>query len=80
MKVYLPNQSNGVLYVQPGATPEGAGVSEWMEGDRPRMFKVKFSGGVASVPRNLGRYLIDQDIVRASPILLPADFARAGVS
>lgn len=62
-----------LVFVQPAATPQGRGVSEWMDGGKPRLFTVEFLGGRADVPDNLGRYLVDAGLARPSPILLPDD-------
>ena len=61
------------VFVQPAATPQGRGVSEWMDGLNPRLFTVEFLDGRAAVPDNLGRYMIDTGLARLSPILLPED-------
>ncbi len=61
------------VFVQPAATPQGKGVSEWMDGPKARLFPVDFLNGRAAVPDNLGRYMIDTGLARPSPILLPED-------
>lgn len=70
----------GIVFVTPGRDhPE---TSDWMktntdsEGksfNEPIMFTVKFENGVAEVPDNLGRYMIDKGLARKSRLILPPD-------
>lgn len=71
MKVYKP-ESKGVhrLYVTPAH--DAPDVSEWKSAKgEPVMFTVEFVEGVATVPSNLGKYLIDRGLAQRSPIALP---------
>lgn len=74
MIIYKPDQpSDHSVFIQPAATPQGRECSEWMDGGEPRSFIVKFVGGRAKVPDNLGQFMIDAGLARISPILLPSD-------
>ena len=70
MKVYYEGRDDGHrMFVQPGT--HHADVSEWMQEGKPILMEVKFNNGVAEVPENLGKYLIDKGLVRKSRIILP---------
>jgi len=75
MKIYLPEKLNSpshTVYVQPGCEFP---VSDWMDDEgKPRMFSVAFRFGCAEVPDNLGGYMLDKQLAKRSPILLPTDF------
>lgn len=71
MKIYLPG-SRGVhtIYVRPGVEHKN---SDFLKADgTPEQFAVVFREGVAEVPDNLGRYMIDSELAARSPLLLPA--------
>lgn len=74
MKVYHPGaRGKSTTFVQPGVHHP---VSDWMdEAGNPRMFAVEFIEGVAEVPDNLGKYLIDRELASCSPIILPEGVA-----
>lgn len=70
MNVFLPG-SRGLhrLYEMPGKVhPE---TSDFLGPDgKPVLMTIEFRDGVAEVPDNLGRFLIDAGCAKASPILL----------
>ncbi len=73
MKVYRPgSRGRHTLMVAPGAHHP---ISEFIEGKgrdrKPKQFNVVFVDGVAEVSENLGRYLIDKDLAKRSPIIVP---------
>ena len=71
MKVHYQGSSNNHrMFVQPGVQhPE---VSEWREGlNAPKLIEVLFVNGVADVPDNLGKYLVDNELAKKSRLLLP---------
>lgn len=69
MKVYHHGgRLKHTTFAQPGGEFP---VSDFMNEDgSPKLFTIEFLGGVAEVPDNLGRYLIDKGIASASPIVL----------
>jgi hypothetical protein len=78
MRVYnYGSHGNGTIFVAPGKDqPE---TSDWIKVGRdasgrdtrePVQFTVKFQRGVAEVPDNIGRYLIDKKLARKSPLIL----------
>lgn len=72
MKVYQPDSRTGrrTVFVQPGVHHP---VSDFMdEHGKPKMFSVVFTLGEADVPDNLGQYMIDRELAKRSPIILPA--------
>ena len=74
MKIYQPG-THGVrtAFVQPGREyPSSQFVDD--NGD-PRMFSVKFIEGQAVVDDELGQYMIDQGLAKASPIILFSEAA-----
>lgn len=70
MKVFLPG-SRGLhrLYAMPGNVhPE---TTDFLGADgKPTLMTIEFKDGVAEVPDNLGRFLVDTDAAKASPIIL----------
>jgi hypothetical protein len=71
MKIYkhgLQEQGLHNVFIQPGVDfPEN---SEWYEADgRPKLFTVTFQNGVATVPKNLGRYMVDKGLASGSEII-----------
>lgn len=76
MKVFRPleiDRPSNTLYVAPAASESARGVSEWLRADgEPLTIPVEFKYGVAHVPGNLGRWLIDAGHAQNSPIILAA--------
>jgi hypothetical protein len=72
--VYKPAQlSRHVVFVTP-ANMAGVDSSEFRNADgSAQLFPVTFEGGRAKVPDNLGQFMIDNDMARFSPVLLPDD-------
>lgn len=75
MKVYQPGYTGRVgtsaLMVQPGKSVDTSEFRD--ELGNAILFRVEFVNGVAKVPANLGRWLVDQGYARKSPIILPDD-------
>jgi hypothetical protein len=47
--------------------------SDWLdEQGQPRMFNIEFLHGRASVPDNLGRWLVDHGYAQETALILPA--------
>lgn len=70
MKVYKhgSKEQNHTVFVTPAI--DCTDVVEWKEDDgREKMFEVKFINGVAEVPKNLGKYLIDYGQAKGSKII-----------
>jgi hypothetical protein len=78
MKVYSgTGYGNGTMFVTPGTHyPEN---SDWVmvtQGDdgktvrRPIQFSVPFRNGVAEVPESLGKYMIDRQMAKRSPVII----------
>lgn len=79
MKIFLPAARVGAhtMYVAPAAEDPSAGVPEWWtvkdNGDRvPLSMPVRFVNGMAEVPDNLGRFLINRGHARKTRPLLAA--------
>lgn len=80
MKVYYKGHAiKHRVYVQPGVDhPE---TSEWMEpadkdGKRKsKLIEVLFENNVATVPDNLGKYLVDKGLASKTKLILPAEVA-----
>jgi len=80
MKVYYHGRApKHRIFVQPGVDhPE---TSEWMEPaekegkTKPKLFEIFFENFVATVPDNLGKYLIDKGLASKTKIILPAEVA-----
>ena len=71
MKVYRPgSRVKHTLMVAPGVAHP---ISEFVEGKerKPKQFNVVFVEGVAEVSENLGRYLLNNDLAKRSPIIVP---------
>lgn len=74
MKVYLTGERERVgyhyLHVQPGnAFPDN---TDWKDTEGTAiMFSIPFHNGVAEVADNLGQYLLDNELVKRSPLILP---------
>lgn len=82
MKIYLAaGRRSHTVIVQPGNEQDAADApSEWFGADEmPLTFTVKFEDGVATVPTNLGGYLVAKGIVSKSPIIIPDAAAIAAV-
>jgi len=80
MKVYYPGekaqrQPSFVMSVAPAATVQNQEVPrDWVDDlNNPVQFNVEFVYGVAEVPDELGRYLIENDLVRKTQLVLPGD-------
>lgn len=70
MKIYQPTARDGIntVFVQPGRTYP---ISDWMDiNGKPMMYTVVFKYGMAEVPDNLARYMVDHELASYSPILL----------
>ncbi len=79
MIVYRPHDESvrlHALFVSPGSL--GHTSSDFMEGDRPKLFKVEFVYGKADVPSGLGRYLIDTGQAQTTRLLLPPEATLRG--
>lgn len=74
MKIYLPGgKGKHTIYSQPGREFP---TSDFLEADgRPKMFATVFVEGVADVPAELGRYLVDQGVASRSPLIVPQGVA-----
>lgn len=74
MKIYLPTAQDRPLqnvFVQPGNHPGNKyQVSDWLDNGKPIMFTVAFRFGCAEVPDNLGQYMLDNEMAKASPIIV----------
>lgn len=71
MKVYRPDAMDRSisLHVAPGVEHP---ITDWLMPDgKPKQICVQFVLGVADVPDNLGRYLIDTGHAKRSPLILP---------
>ncbi|MCP3017540.1 hypothetical protein [Cupriavidus basilensis] len=73
MKVYRPgSRGKHTLMVAPGVSHP---ISDFVEGKgkdrKPKQFNVVFVEGVAEVSENLGRYLLNNDLAKRSPIIVP---------
>lgn len=70
MKIYMPG-SKGLhrVFVQPG---NEFPTSDFMTKEgKPILFTVEFKEGMAKVPDNLGRYMLNKKLAQSSPIILP---------
>ncbi len=69
MRVYHPGKTGKqTTFVQPGVHHP---IADWMDEERkPKMFSVTFVDGCAEVPDNLGQYMLDRELAKASPIIL----------
>ena len=57
------------IFVQPGK--EFPDNTDWNgAGGKAILFPIVFKRGVAEVPDNLGRYMIDKELAAASPIIV----------
>lgn len=76
MKVYYHGRSlKHRLYVQPAINNPDA-PSEWKENDgKAKQMEVLFENGVADVPENLGKYLIDKQLASKTKIHIPREVA-----
>lgn len=70
MKIYQPGtRGKRTAFVQPGVTHP---TTDWLdENGKARMFAVEFKEGEATVDDQLGQYMIDKDLAKRSPIILP---------
>lgn len=75
MHIYIPADADVPhkrVYVQPANTPQGKGVSDWVNEDgTAKLIPIEFRHGKASVEDNLGRYMIDHGFAQASALILP---------
>jgi hypothetical protein len=79
VKVYLSGDrqrfGEHTVFVAPGNDPVGisGGVcDEWLEpGGKPRTIAVQFNHGLATVPDNLGRYLVARGLARRTRLIIP---------
>lgn len=79
MIVYRPHDEGvhrHALFVSPGSL--GHVSSDFMEGGKPKLFRVEFIYGRAEVPSWLGHYLIDTGQAQRSRLLLPPEATLRG--
>lgn len=80
MKVYhagekVRNQSSFIMSVAPAATVQNQEVpAHWVDDkNNPVQFTIEFKFGAAEVDDSIARYLLENELVRRSPLLLPTD-------
>jgi hypothetical protein len=70
MKVYRQEKGPFNLFVSPNN--DGASNQDWMDAEgKPKLIQVSFKDGVAEVPNDLGRYMIDRKLANKTAIILP---------
>lgn len=73
MKIYKNTKGKHTVFVQPGNDVKT--VSEWLDAEgNAILYSVEFIDGVAKVEANLGKYMIDNQLAKKSPIIIP-DFS-----
>lgn len=72
MRIYkhAERELNTTVHVQPGK--EFPDISDWKdEQGIPLLIPVQFTNGVAEVPSNLGRYMLDKGLAFRNRIVIP---------
>jgi hypothetical protein len=68
MKVYRPGEiGRKSVFIAPGVEFP---TSEFVEDGKPKQFDIKFVNGVADVSEEIGRYMVDKELAKTSPIIL----------
>lgn len=81
MKVYATGvkpsrQPTFIMSIAPAATTRGDVPSNWVDDkNNPVQFNVEFKFGEAEVEDSLGKYLVENGLVRRSRLVLPRELS-----